>query len=301
MDQLSGISLIFSRVIGYVEAHLGEEIDHQEVAKLAGCSVYQFGRIFSYVVGISFSEYVRRRRLTQAALALQQGGRVLDTALSWGYGSPEAFARAFRELHGVSPREACRPGVILRLYPPISFQILVKGEDGMEFRLEEKGVVKGVGVVKNFGVWKEEREAEHWQDRMGEVWRFWEEYLDGSMNEIVRDKYKLYRPPFYQMGVTYLLDNGETVVAIGAEDSGGEYPELTPFEIPAGTWAVFTARGSLNQQEHPINRLTTQIFTQWLPNSGYEKSMDCQIEVYGPGNTQQDDYTCELWIPVKKK
>lgn len=94
---------------------------------------------------------------------------------------------------------------------------------------------------------------------------------------------------------------GDIIESIGAEDAGGNYPELTHFEIPANTWAVFIARGTLNQKEHPIDTLTTQIFSGWLPSSGYEKSMDYEIQVYGPGDTQSDDYICEIWIPVKKK
>lgn len=95
--------------------------------------------------------------------------------------------------------------------------------------------------------------------------------------------------------------SGVRVLKIGAEWDGKEYPELIKFEIPASTWSVFTAKGSLNQTIHPIDALTTRIFTEWLPSSGYEKSMNYEIQVYGPGNTNSDDYWCEIWIPVKRK
>lgn len=114
-------------------------------------------------------------------------------------------------------------------------------------------------------------------------------------------KYKLYREHFYQIGVTQTLDNGETVVAIGAEDDGKVYDGLETFIVPASTWAVFTAKGTLNQNEHPIDVLMTRIVSEWLPSSGYVKSMNYEIEVYGPGNTQSDEYTCDIWIPAKRK
>ena len=291
-----------NEVIDYLEEHITENFDINDVAKIVCCNVYQFGRIFSYVVGISLAEYLRNRRLSIAALELQTGKvKVIEVALKYGYNSPESFARAFRDMHGVSPREACTLGVKLRMYPRITFHISLKGDVDMEYRIEQKGIIKGVGVVKNFGKWTTNKEAGHWTEKMGERWGLWDEFLNRGANLIIRDKYKLYREPFWQIGVTHTNENGDIVEAIGAEDAGGDYPEITHFEVPASTWAVFTAKGTLNQKVHPLDALTTQIFSEWLPSSGYEKSMDYEIQVYGPGNTQSDDYTCEIWIPVKRK
>lgn len=60
-----------SNAIDYIEANLDNEISYDEVAKIACCSTYYFQRIFTYVTGISLSEYIRRRRMTQAAFELQ--------------------------------------------------------------------------------------------------------------------------------------------------------------------------------------------------------------------------------------
>ncbi len=291
-----------AEAVDYVEAHITDDIDYQDVARIVCCGVYQFGRIFSYIVGLSLTEYVRRRRLTLAALELQEGGRkVIDVALRYGYASPESFARAFREMHGMSPREACAPGVTLKLHPRLSFHITIQGEQDMEYRIEKRDVIHGVGLVQNLGKCTVNQDADQWQDKNEKAWRFWDAFLNHEPNRIIRDRYQLYRPPFWQMGVTHTLDNGETVLAIGAEDAGGDYPELTRFTVPASAWAVFTARGSLDQKAHPVEALMTQIVTEWLPSSGYVKSMNYEIEVYGPGDTRQDDYTTEIWIPIQKK
>lgn len=291
-----------TEVIDYIEEHIADDFDLNDVAKIVCCSVYQLGRIFSYVGGISLTEYIRSRRLSLAALELQRGkAKVIDIALKYGYNSPESFARAFREMHGVSPREAYARGVKLRLHPRITFHISIRGDVGMEYRIEERGIIKGVGVVKNFGKVTANKEAEHWTERSGDVWKFWDDFLDCGENITIRDKYKLYKAPFWQMGVNYTDAEGNLILSIGAEDAGGEYPELTKFEVPASTWAVFTTRGTLNQKIHPLEALTTRIFSEWFPSSGYEKSMEYEIEIYGPGDTQKDDYVTELWIPVKKK
>jgi len=290
-----------TEVIDYIEDNIAEDFDYNHISKIVGCDVYQFGRIFAYIVGISFSEYIRNRRLSLAAIELQDGKhKVIDIALKYGYNSPEWFARAFKELHGIPPREACTQGKKLRMYPRITFHISIKGDVNMEYRIEEKGIIKGVGVVKNFGKWTAIKDAQYWKERMGERWNFWDEFLYNGMNSKIAE-YGLYRAPFYQMGVINTLENGEIIEAIGAESDGKIYDDLTEFEVPASTWAVFTARGTLDQKIHPIDMLTARIFTEWFPSSGYEKSMNYEIQVYGPGDTQKDDYTCEIWIPVKKK
>ena len=298
MDFLSRMT----QAIDYIEAHIGDDFDLQALAGIVCCNAYQFGRIFSYVVGMPLTEYVRNRRLSLAALDLSRRGmKVIDVAMKYGYSSPESFARAFREMHGVSPREASAGGVTLRMCPRISFHITVKGDTGMLYRLVERDAIQGVGVVRNFGKVRINEQAEHWTEQRPDVWQFWEDFLDRGENRIIRDKYRLYRAPLWQMGVNYVDPDGNLTVCIGAEDAGGDYPELTRFVVPASTWAVFSTKGTLNQADHPLNALTTRIFSDWMPSSGYEQSMDYQIEVYGPGNTQQDDYETAVWIPVRKK
>jgi len=297
MDFLSRMN----RVADYIEAHLTEDMDYSELANIVYCSVYQFGRIFSYVVGISLSEYVRRRRLSQAAFELQNGNpRVIDVALRYGYNSPDAFARAFSAMHGVTPKEACALGVTLKLYPRITFHISIKGDVDMEYRIVEKGAVPCAGIVKNFGKITINREAEHWAETRPDVWKFWDYFLNEGENIIIRDKYELYRSPFWQVGMDVVLENGDTVVHIGAEARANEeYPELTRFEIPAHKWAVFTCRGTLNQKVHPVTQTMARVLAEWLPNSGFELVKGVSLETYGPGDTQTEDYVCELWLPVK--
>ncbi len=196
------------------------------------------------------AEYVRGRRLSLAALELSRGGlRVIDAALKYGYSSPESFARMFRDLHGVSPREAARRACgsgCVRAF--LSYNR--KGDTDMEYQLVDRDAIKGAGIVRNFGKVRINEQAERWTEKTPDVWQFWEDFLDRGENAIIRDKYQLYRAPFWQMGVSYTDPDGNLSVFIGAEEDGGNYPELTRFEIPAATWAVFTTKGSLAGAEH---------------------------------------------------
>jgi len=286
-----------TEVIDYIEDHITDEIDFTDVAKLAYCGVYQFGRIFSYVVGVSFTDYIRCRRLSLAALELRVGDiKVIDTAMKYGYSSPEAFARAFREMHGVSPKDAHKNGVTLKMYPRITFQIHIKGAIDMNYRIEEKEAIKCVG-----GVYRQTKEQVKSGCGFAASWGIFidtvDEKLGKTPNEAIRDEYRLYRAPLWQVGVSRVLEDGNFEMSIGAEALEGEYPGLNLFEIPKGTWAMFSGKGKVYEG---FDALFTRIFTEWLPSSGYEQSMDYTVEIYPPGDSQSDDYMFEIWIPVKK-
>lgn len=80
----------------YIEGNLTGVIDFKVVARIAQCSEYHFKRMFSFLAGITLSEYIRRRRLSLAALELHDSNhRVIDIAIKYGYNSPDSFARAF--------------------------------------------------------------------------------------------------------------------------------------------------------------------------------------------------------------
>lgn len=111
-----------SAAIDYIESNLDSDLSYEEAARIACCSVFYFQRIFSYVAGISLSEYIRRRRMTQAAFELQRtDAKVIEVALKYGYTSPTSFNRAFQSVHNISPAAAKNMGSTLNAYPAILF------------------------------------------------------------------------------------------------------------------------------------------------------------------------------------
>ncbi|ADG86870.1 transcriptional regulator, AraC family [Thermobispora bispora DSM 43833] len=135
-----------NRAVDYIERHLDQRIDGAELARITLMSEYHFRRLFSALAGIPLSEYIRRRRLTLAGAEVLAGKEtLLDIAVRYGYGSGEAFARAFRALHGVGPAEARRTGAALFSQPRISFRLVVEGSSGMRYRIVEKEGFRIVG------------------------------------------------------------------------------------------------------------------------------------------------------------
>ena len=136
-----------NQAIDYLEEHISEEISYEEAARVAGCSAYHFQRMFTYLAGAPLSEYIRRRRMSLAAVDLRSGDeKIIDIALKYGYSSPTAFNRAFQGVHGVSPSAARKGGCSLKSYPPIRFKIIIKGVEEMNYRIEERGPIRILGV-----------------------------------------------------------------------------------------------------------------------------------------------------------
>ena len=156
--------------IDYIEDHLDQEISYDEAARIACCSTYYFQRIFSYVSGISLSEYIRRRRMTQAAFELQRtDSRVMDVALKYGYSSPTSFNGAFQSVHGITPLAAKNAGCTLCAYPSIKFSIKVLGGSAMSYHIEKKEGFRIIGIRTPL--------VEDAEENMRIVPAFWEKTL----------------------------------------------------------------------------------------------------------------------------
>jgi AraC family transcriptional regulator len=137
-----------NRALDYIEMNLSGDIELTEVARKACCSSHQFQRMFSFITNVTLAEYIRRRRLTLAALELQSCDtlKVIDIALKYGYESPVSFARAFQLMHGVNPATACQEGIALKAYPRLSFLITIKGAEVMNYRIETKEAFQVFGI-----------------------------------------------------------------------------------------------------------------------------------------------------------
>ena len=130
-----------NRAVDYIENNLCGGIDLEIIAKITYQSATSFQRTFSTVTEMSVSEYIRKRRMSLAALDLKNNGaKVIDTSLKYGYDSPEAFARAFKDVFGISPSAARKEGTVLKMFPRISFQMTIKGDVVVNYEPESSPV-----------------------------------------------------------------------------------------------------------------------------------------------------------------
>lgn len=275
----------FNQALGYIEAHLEEGIETEKAAQVACCSSYHFQRMFAYMAGVPLSEYIRRRRMTKAAVDLQNGEKVLDVALKYGYDSPTAFNRAFRSIHGVAPSGAKEPGVSLKAFQPISLIITVKGDVALEYRIEQKEAFRIVGIGTPM-----EREIEKNFENVPKLWdRAAAEGIPAQLLSMMNGL------PAGILGVCAYGDKEDWRYLIAVASDHPAEGVFETYTVPAFTWAIFPGTGPM---PGAIQELEKRIATEWLPTSGYEFADGPDVEVYLSPEPQ--NATFEVWVPVRK-
>lgn len=236
MDWISGLQ----RALDYVEEHITESINYEEVARAAYSSSFHFQRVFSAICGYSLGDYIRFRRLSLAGSELAATNKkVIDVALKYGYDTPESFSRAFTRFHSVTS-SAAKHGSNLKSFSKLSAKLILHGGTTMDYRIENKEAFDVVLKKKKFP------KAHEITTR--EISKFWGEcQTDGT--------------------------------------------------IPAHTYAVFTCVGKMPEA---FQKVYKYICTEFFPASEYQPC-GIEIESYPSAETQNTDYTCEIWIAVEKK
>ena len=274
-----------NEAIRFIEDNLTGEIEYEKLGRIACCSAYHFQRMFSYIAGTPLSEYIRKRRMSLAAVDLQDGqARVIDVAVKYGYASPTAFNRAFRSVHGISPSAVKNEGAMLKSFPPVIFKITVKGAEEMNYRIETKEAFRITGRSYPLS-----REIER---NFSEVPQMWQEaVMDGSLSGIIS---LMDAQPQGVLGVSVCGDGEEWRYYIAVSSTAASAGSLEEYTVPGRTWAIFPGSGT----GRSIQELERRIVTEWLPTSGYEFDDGPDVEVYFDANPKQTSY--EVWIPVRK-
>lgn len=241
------------------------------------------------LTGVTVAEYIRKRRLTLAAKELtEQHTKVIHVALKYGYESPESFSKAFRKAHGVSPSEVKNSNKMMKAFPRLSFQIQLKGEKEMNYKITEKEAFevhgKGVRVSTTKGE-NNKAIAEYWE----------ESHQNGFVEEL-----NVHATELGILGVCLDFDSTQEKLTyfIGVEGESEDQPNhYEKIQIPASTWAIFESIGPM---PHAIQEVWNRIFSEWFPSTGYEHAGTPELEVYPDGDANHEDYRCEVWIPIIK-
>ena len=300
MDWITGIQ----NAINYIEDHILEELDYEQIAKESFSSSFHFQRVFSILCGYTLGEYIRSRRLTLAGAELANTReKVIDIAYKYGYDTPESFAKAFQKFHGISPSQARGSGVMLKSFSRLTIKVTLEGGSIMNYRIEDKQAMVLTGYKRRFtGSPNDKQDQDHYfacETRLEQA------ILEGVSreHETIYQVLTNFAPDGYDYYIAYRLPQW-------AFKDLEDLPEeiRTKFEhmdIPAGTYMVCETE----RCQYPtakIDDLRKQAVSEWLPTSGYELRDAPEIGVihwfWEEGNDKLNHSRyCELWLPIKRK
>ena len=235
------------QAITYMEDHLMEEINYEDVAKHVHTSSYEFHRAFSFLTGMTANAYIRNRRLSLAGREIvETDASVTDIALKYGYETPESFTKAFTRFHGVAPRFAREDSAKLVLFNPLAIKIAVEGGKSMDYRIVQTEKQKFIAMVRSFSNEIINDEENH------EIPDFWEECnkknLIGPMcalrPEGKRDLFGLCSPTkagrdTFEYGIGVRLDSETAEFDLAEMEKQG----YTVWDVAPGTYVVFECIG----------------------------------------------------------
>lgn len=300
MDWITGIQ----NAINYIEDHITDELDYEQIAAESFSSSFHFQRVFSILCGYTLGEYIRNRRLTQAGTELANTReKVIDVAYKYGYDNPESFSKAFQKFHGITPSQARGSGVMLKSFSRLSIKVSLEGGSIMNYRIEEKPAMLLTGYKRRFtGSPNDKQDQDH---NFACETRLEQYILEGMCRE---------HETIYQILTNFDADGYDFYYAYQFPSWALEDMQEIPadvadrFEnvpIPAGTYIVFET-GRCEFPTAKMDELRMKAISEWLPTSGYELRDAPEIGVihwfWEEGNDKVNHSRyCELWLPIAKK
>jgi len=274
-------------IVDSVETHLQrkeEWIDREEISKIAGCSFGFFQKVFSYMNGISFADYIRARKLTLAGYDLKSTElKVIEISYKYGYDSPTSFTKAFQRFHGVSPREARNGNVVLKVVPKL--QILERQE--YTWRLEQKDGFRLVG----------KRIVVSCKDNLHckKIPEFWNECQRNGIFATLISMDTATPQGIFGLFDAYNEQSQEIAYSMMVISEQEAPQGFTEIKIPSATWAIFDCRGPVPQA---IQKAWRYLREEWLGKYPFQHAQCPEVEWYSNGNVYDSNYFSQIWIPV---
>lgn len=285
---------ILNRLADQIEDDLYGEIDVDVVATSGGTTAYHLRRMFSSLAGMPVSEYIRRRRMTVAVADLLGDDDLLTIAVRYGYGSVEAFGRAFRAVHGASHSDVRRDGGPLRSQPVLRFRLTVEGSHPMDVRITDRPVLRLIGHAA----------------RVPLIYEGVNPHIRAHVESIPATEHARLKalstgepPGLLQITHGSGPDDPEGVeltylhgVAVDPDTTVPE--DLDVMDVPAGAWAVFRSSG-----DHPsaLQQMWAATATEWFPSNPWRLRPGPSVLAVLDHSADFTQATCELWLPVERQ
>ena len=272
---------LLRKIVWFIEGHHNRNIGLGDIAKAVGISRFHATRLFGAMTGQSLMAYVRARRLSEAAKVLMGGAGILDTAIGAGYGSHEAFSRAFRAQFGLPPSALRDPAIgrTLTLTEPFPVTDTHSLPDQTPRKVSAPAL-SFIGISGHYSVRDVSGIPGQWQRFRPHVG-----HIDGQKGRVT-------------YGISYNFASKEDFDYMSAVEvqAGSQPPEgLTTFSTPAHTYAVFTHDGHVSG----VSDTWRHIYDRWLPASGLKMVHAASFERMDERfDSRTGNGIVEIWIPV---
>ena len=273
----------FNNTIDYLETVLDDEIDEKKVNILSGYSYSMFSRLFSILTETTLSEYLRSRRLTEAAIILRDTDKkIIDIAFKFGYESSDSFGTAFKNFHGFTPSEV-RNGKPFKLVSRVQLALSVKGGRSMNITIQKKKAFIVAGV----------NEQNINSSLCPSVWdKLYKKYSHDELASLGRGQ---------TVGVCYDVESPGTINYIAGyiitDVDRAKNMGLYVLAVNEAEYAIVKLNGEVPDCIHKGWKYVMEVF---FPEHGYIHSGSPDFEYYYEGDMYSKDYKMELWIPIKK-
>ena len=273
----------FNSTIDYLETVLDDKIDEKKVTQLSGYSYSMFSRLFSILIEMTLSEYLRSRRLTEAAVILRNTNeKIIDIAFRFGYESSDSFGTAFKNFHGFTPSEV-RNGKLFKLVSRVQLALSVRGGRSMNITIQKKKAFTVAGLNEQSinsslcpSVW----------DKLYEKYSY-DELASLGSGEIVGVCHDVENPNTINYMAAYIVNDVNKARNMGLE----------VLEVEETEYAVVELIGTVPECIHNGWKYAMEVF---FPEHGYVHSGKPDFEYYYEGDMNSKDYKMELWIPICK-
>lgn len=274
----NGIQKI-EEIIEYIESNITSDMDYEAMASRMALSVYEFRRIFAFIVGCPLSEYVRKRRLSLAACEIMTNPKVsiLKISEKYGYSTLPAFSKAFSEYHGFSPSACQKDNPEISLFPRPKFEWNIQNSEKPSFRIinDTEFAIAGYCALSDYtdtccceGVWND----------------FYESGAGSKLNSDT-------------IFVSYSNEDGKVRCCIGERISHTGGRECASV-IPECRWLSVKMNTT---DDDLVNKKYNTILYEILPSAKLKRKQDVPtVEIY-PRDMSDDNFEWEIRIPVEKE
>lgn len=273
----------FNSTIDYLETVLDDEINEKRVSQLSGYSYSMFSRLFSILTETTLSEYLRSRRLTEAAIILRDTDeKIIDVAFKFGYESSDSFGTAFKNFHGFTPSEV-RNGKPFKLVSRVQLTLSVKGGRSMNITIQKKQAFAVAGL----------NEQNINSSLCPSVWdKLFEKYSNDELAMLGGGRsvgicHDVESPNSINYMAGYIITDVDKAINMGLE----------VLEVEEAEYAIVELTGSVPECIHKGWKYVMEVF---FPEHGYVHSGKPDFEYYFEGDMHSPDYKMELWIPIVK-